>query len=184
MGGGSGVISCKQPNYFLSIHVLFVAFPKQVVSQRGGLVGFVSACRLVHGGVCVFLFAFFFLVSFFVFFGCFSAYLGKSVWCVFLSRGWVGGVRFCVFPKTRSFLVAIIFLAWFWSFFGFVAWLLASCAYFRLRFFLLDGDSAVFGSCGRVLGFGRCISVCGRGLGLSGCVSWGLGGVFGFFCFT
>ena len=46
---------------------------------------------------------------------------------------------------------------------------------------VLDGNFAVFGSCGRVLGFGRCISVCGRGLGLSGCVSWGLGGVFGFF---
>ena len=52
---------------------------------------------------------------------------------------------------------------------------------FSASVFLLDGDSAVFGSCGRVLGFGRCISVCGRGLGLSGCVSWGLGGVFGFF---
>jgi hypothetical protein len=58
-------------------------------------------------------------------------------------------------------------LAWFWSFFGFVAWLLASCAYFRFRFLVLDGDSAVFGSCGRVLGFGRCISVCGRWAGAS-----------------
>ena len=36
---------------------------------------------------------------------------------------------------------------------------------FSASVFLLDGDSAVFGSCGRVLGFGRCISVCGRWAG-------------------
>ena len=75
--------------------------------------------------VCV-CFCLLFLVSFFVFFGCFSAYLGKSVWCVFLSRGWVGGVRFCVFPKTRSFLVAIIFC---WR--GFGRFLVLSRGYWR-----------------------------------------------------
>ena len=58
----------------MSIHVLFVAFPKQVVSQRGGLVGFVSACRLVHGGVCVFLFAFFGVLF------CFFSGVFRRIW--------------------------------------------------------------------------------------------------------
>jgi hypothetical protein len=91
---------------------------------------------------CVCVFVVLFWCPFFVFFGCFSAYLGKSGACVFLSRGWVGGVRFCVFQHLQNAGIfgGKIFLVVFWLrrvVIGVVCILGAPVV-------VLHGDSAVF----------------------------------------
>jgi hypothetical protein len=65
--------------------------------------------------------------------------------------------------------VAVIFLlAWFIGrFFWLRRVVIGVVCMLSAPVVVLDGDSAVFGSCGRVVGFGRCISVCGRWAGAS-----------------